>query len=666
MRGARGQVAIALNLVIAIFVVGSLGIAAYEMPRLLLAREQLKNCLEFAALAGTASLASSSASGTPATLEAKQVALNIFKMNSILGQPLTNNVREVTTLSQLSPASSSVDVFVEFDDPITKQPTNSASNVMRLYGAYKYVLFSGGFGSIGFFTCNLTEQALSALPPLDLILVHDSSGSLDDQSKVTLVRRYFDPSVNPPQPSYVIPSPGGNPEQGSLWSLVCSTLIGSQVNGLEPQNLDAAGDPKVAACIKEFSEVGTMGTTVPLRGVTNTGSMPGDSPPGLGGVGLAGMTVGPGNTTSSIASASGKSSTIAAAQQRQSQFQNMLTSFVGRLLGEPAEAVALAPYNPWGADPSMFTDMVVNIDGNSTFGGAVTNGFSFPDYTWLVEASRGNLENGAVAPNAMAPLAGTPMEGAATPGYRNAYRLAAYSKLEPKGTLERAVKGFLSKISETSDCHFGFVAFGDRAGTAPNDTIKAPRVSWAYPVAGKVSYLIPAIPLDPNTSNFRAITDLLSTPATSNTPMFVPNGGANLADGLQQAANMLTGAGARTGSMKAVVVVTDKVPTRDLAGNVYINPGANGPALTDAINVAKTLGAKGIPIFVVAIDQSGGPMTPFLLNQYSDIDPSGLVYTAGHGGVLHTDTWVDPQTTLNTLNGKFNNIVRQLVVLNRG
>ncbi len=78
MRKPSGQVAIALNLVIAIFVIGSLGIATYELTRILLAREQLKNCLEFAALAGTASLASSSASGAPATTEAKAVALNMF------------------------------------------------------------------------------------------------------------------------------------------------------------------------------------------------------------------------------------------------------------------------------------------------------------------------------------------------------------------------------------------------------------------------------------------------------------------------------------------------------------------------------------------------------------------------------------------------------------
>ncbi|MBI2809266.1 MAG: VWA domain-containing protein [Candidatus Melainabacteria bacterium] len=478
MRKPSGQVAIALNLVIAIFVIGSLGIATYELTRVLLAREQLKNCLEFAALAGTASLASSSASGAPATTEAKAVALNMFKMNSILGQPLASSVREVASLSQLNPQTASVDMFVEFDDPITKQPTANASNVMRL--------------------------------------------------------------------------------------------------------------------------------------------------------------------------------------------ADLLTYFFSRLGGDPAEAQTPPAYNPWGADATMFTDVVVNIDGNPTYGGTVVNGISVPDYRWLVEAARGNLENGGVAPNAIAPLAGTPMEGAANPGFRSAYRVAAYSKLEPKGTLERSVKGFITKVAETSDCHFGFVAYNNRAGTSPTDTDKAQRISWAYPVAGKVKYLVPAIPLDPNADNIASVSALLSPPANDNNPMYVPNGGSNLADGLQQAYNMLTGTGSRTGAMKAVIVVTDKVPTRDLAGTVYSDPTANGPAIADAVNVAKNLGKKGIPIFMVGIDHAGGQMTPFMLEQFSDTAAGGVVYTAGHGGVLHTTKWVDPQTTLNALNGKFNNIVRQLVVLNRG
>ncbi|MBS1999191.1 MAG: hypothetical protein JSS86_22850, partial [Cyanobacteria bacterium SZAS LIN-2] len=71
MRNCRGQVALALNIVIAIFIVGSLGMVSYEMSRILLAREQLKNCLELASLAGGTAMASTSATGAAARTQSQ-------------------------------------------------------------------------------------------------------------------------------------------------------------------------------------------------------------------------------------------------------------------------------------------------------------------------------------------------------------------------------------------------------------------------------------------------------------------------------------------------------------------------------------------------------------------------------------------------------------------
>src|SRR5271154_4009431 len=99
MRRSSGQVALSLNLVIAIFVVGSLGLVSYEMSRILLAREQLKHCLELAALGGGAELASTSQTGAAAQTTASAAAINILQMNSILGQPLTNSVVVATSIA---------------------------------------------------------------------------------------------------------------------------------------------------------------------------------------------------------------------------------------------------------------------------------------------------------------------------------------------------------------------------------------------------------------------------------------------------------------------------------------------------------------------------------------------------------------------------------------
>ncbi len=80
-RKATGQVALAFNLVLAIFVVGSLGLVSYEMSRILLAREQLKHCLELSALGGGTEMASTNLTGTAAQTAANSAAINILRMN---------------------------------------------------------------------------------------------------------------------------------------------------------------------------------------------------------------------------------------------------------------------------------------------------------------------------------------------------------------------------------------------------------------------------------------------------------------------------------------------------------------------------------------------------------------------------------------------------------
>jgi hypothetical protein len=147
----------------------------------------------------------------------------------------------------------------------------------------------------------------------------------------------------------------------------------------------------------------------------------------------------------------------------------------------------------------------------------------------------------------------------------------------------------------------------------------------------------------------------------------VPNGGCNLADGLTQAYNDLTSGSSRSGAMKAIVVITDKVPTRDLAGNQYPDPTTNATALADAMTVARQCSSQGIPIFMVTLDQTAGQqMTPYLQNQYSDTNAEGLVYTAGHGGVLYINNWVNQTTGTANLNGSLNNVVRQLCKIVQG
>jgi hypothetical protein len=679
LRKQSGAIALALNVFIAIFVVGSLGIVSYEMSRIILAREQLTHCLQLAALGGGAEMASSSTTGTTAQANAVTMATFILQKNSILGQSLTNDVTTVSLPAYMNPSAGQVAVAYEFDDPVTKLPS-ATGNVLKVYGTYAYNLFSGGFGAIGVGVYALQAQAQAGLPSLDLEIVYDSSSSMDDQTPVTMIRRYWDYKI--PSIAYFIPPNGGGAggDQGPISGLVCSPPFGSALNAIPPQNLDAAGDPKVTPCPKEFSEVGTTGLTVPLRGITNSGDTPGDAPPALGGVGIPAMAVGPGNTQDTYASLPHKFQ-----PGKKTDWLKYLCRNLNKFRLElPAEAhfspgfdPGNSSYNPWGADPTMFTDMVVNIDGNNSFGGFVAAGnspfaaYPFPTIDYLVEAQRGNMENNGIAPSTYTSWA---IGNVAQPGYQQAYLDLAYMQLQPKTVIESALRDFMTKLRQTSDCHFGFVAYNNRAGLSPTDTDTAPTVSWAYPVAGNIKYLIPQIPL-PSISTFPAdnyavVTAVLTPPSAivpATPPLFTPNGGSNLADGLTQAMNNLTGPNSRPGAMKAILVITDTVPSRDLAGNIYKSPGANGPAINDALNVAQAANNAGIPIFVVALDQTqGSTMTPFFNSQFSDTAANGLVYTAGNGGALYIDTWTSPAAMYATLTGSFNNVVRQLMALTKG
>lgn len=663
-RNRRGQATVALNLVLAIFFVGTLAIVAYEFSRLMLARDQLKHCVELAALAGETAIMSSTSSTAQA--DAKVIALNIYRQNSIHGRFLTT-ANEVASLSAMTPGPGQSSVYFEFDDPVTKAPSASGT-VLRVHGAYNYPLFSGGFGAIGISSYTVAVESLAALPALDLVIVYDLSASMDDQTRVTFVRRFWDPtqgSGHPPGtpgPRYDIPSvPPGGPMQGPISTVLCVPRLGSAVNGLTPQNLDAANTFPMA-CPKEFSESGPTGNTVPLRGVADIGRPPGDAPAGVGGTGSAATLVpGPGYGGGPEPYGDNTNQEYLVYKNRNHKPTGYDRNFVPTL-EQPAHAA-----NVYGADDSLFTDVVVNLDGNVAFGSfsagftGPTGPYNFPYLDSLVEASRGNLDSTVNANNAQVNLAYQGVTPQA--GYQAAYRACAMNRIEPKCTVDGALVQFMDKVSRSTDAHFGFVTFNDRAGLNPTDCFGAHNVSWAYSIAGRGFFPLPQVPLDPNTNNYGAIQSWL-LPQTSTTPVawMMPDGGTNVADGLNKARINLTSAGTRPGSMKAVLLVTDGIPTRDLAGTNSYDETNNTPALNDAITEATALGAQGIPVFVVALDQTGG-LTSMMTTQYSDASSAGIVGAAGHGGVLHIDNWVDANTTRASLYSRLSNVARQLVTL---
>lgn len=686
IRGRQGQVATALNLFIGLLIIGALAIFSFELSRILLAREQLKSCVDIAALAGEATLLSSTQSFATAQSNAKATALNMFKRNSILGVPMTG-VSEVSSPTLLSPGSGAAQVYFEFVDPVSGAIGGANSNVLRVTGAYSYQIFGGSVYGMGNTVYTVAVATKASLPALDMYVLLDISSSMDDQTPVTWVLRKWDPSGNGGvgSPTYSIPvvTP---PAEGTIFAGGCPSLTGHPANGLEPQHLDTSQAGYAVPCHKCFSEIRNVLTptdTDTLRGLSDA-APPGDAPIAAGGVTPAGLTTPAPSTPQGHPMAykfrrktidtydplSDPSRLIAKGNKPNTTTKQKVetTEESDRLIWDSPAAAQGAPAT---YPPCTFTHMVVNIDGKTAFSGANVFGYSFPGIGSLVEASVGNLESMGAANTAHLDLGALGVGPNA--GYRDAYRIAAASKIEPLYSVEQAVDGFLTKVRYTTDPHFGFVAFSNYAGNSPTDTYADYKVSWAYPQGGTANYPLPGIHIDPtvgadNYNNIRSTITLPTVVGPTNSLMAV-DGGTNTGQALLHSLNKLdpnSGSGPQTrqGAARAVVLITDGVPTYDLTGAGYPPPPANGPAEADARAQAATAKAAGIPIFVVALSQDPA-LDPDFDAIYSDTNPGGIAYDSGNGAKYYKVAWSNPTQTKQELDAVLGNIARQLVNLVR-
>ncbi len=707
-----GQIATALNLFIGLMIVGVLAIFAYELSRILLVREQLKTCVDIAALSGEGTLLSSTQPFTTAQSEAQQTALTMFGRNTILGSSM-NSVTQVASPTALAPPAGQAQLYFEWIDPVSGTVGGPTSNVLRVTGAYSYQVFGGSFMGIGNTVYTVAVGTTASLPAIDLYVCLDLSSSMDDQTPVTWVQRYWDPTANGGvgAPKYGVPvgPPSGS---GTLATSGCPTLNGQPQNGLPPQNLDASQSANAVPCNKCFSEVQAVNyptaQTAPLRGLTDMGAPPGDHPPPQG-VGTGGLVVG------SPAGGHGKYSALTFHVKEQDSFDPILERADGEKETEsgsaggversdgaveesdeisneenitdgpqqrkgigvrkayahpdamPWEAVASAQGTSPSYPPCTFTHLIVNIDGNIPFGGYSAMGYNYPTLGSVVEASIGNLESSAAASAAgldLTALGVTPQAG-----YQTAYQILAAQQVQPLATVENTLNTFITKIRYSTDPHFGFVAFTDVAGNAPADRYYDYNVSWAYPQGGIGNFPLPAYHVSQANNNYAQISSTLTIPTTNGptSNMLVASGGTNTAQALANALNHLSPSGGasttRQGAARAIVLVTDGLPTFDLSGNGYNTPPpANTPAQNDAQTIANQASAAGIPIYVVALSQSGA-LDGYMDTTYSDTAPGGLSYISGHGAKYYRVDWNSPNQTSKDLNAVFGNVARQLCSL---
>lgn len=598
IRKPHGLSVFIICLLLSFIVFPVIGVLTFELVRATSVKDQLQAACDAAALSGAAALASSDETNIQVThSHLIDSSLNTFKANSIFSDSLSGSTRTQSLTS--IPASAMALFFVELLDPTSAIPNSPVQfgdsrgrivHVVALYGLEP--VFGGFLGIKGPYT--IRADAYGRVPQLDIVLCFDVSGSIDDQTPVTFVKRYWDASTSRNVYKIATARPGGHTlgglAQGGLFDVLGPPPEGSGVNGLPPQNLDSASSSTNSRRLTFSSS---------LRGSPNTSGPPGNYPSGSN-----------------------------------------------------------------AGDSYTFTDMIVNI--NETSGDHCLSlpwtspgGFYYPTLEAVVEAQRGNLENGSVFGGAK--LSSVPALNGVMPriGYLADYRAQAKQKIRPLKDAQDAAINFFVIMNNNTEAHFGLVTFASDAGTLPTDSVAAPNVASNYSAGGNGQFPRPGVSLDQNITQFDQV--------VSSVGITVANGGTNLGAALYTAKDMMVDFH-RPGSRRAIVLFTDGQPTE---------PGSGSNPVTYTRSAASAIRDQGIPIFTIGLAQNSS-IVPGEVNILND-DPNkavpytneqgqltsytpgayeqGISYIAGNGGKFFL------VTDASKLRKTFENIARSLVQL---
>jgi hypothetical protein len=568
--------------IVGLTIMSLLAIFGFELSRVYLSKQQLQNCSDAAALTAVAELASQDINDpVSAHNSAIQAAIEVFKANTVLGQSMAPTTQAASKDAMDCHLGESK-IFFEFLDPQNGKvvPLSSQDGkVVRVYASAGLPLAFGKFMNIPSFVMSTTSDG--AVPMLDLVICYDVSGSMDDQTPVTVVKRAWDNALN--KTTYQVTNGAHGPMRGKIFDITKPNPTGLSFNGIEPQGLTDAYDSSGAY----FSEWLAQYYGVPgLRsgGVVNEqGQSPGNCPP----------KTAPGD------------------------------------FGLP-----------------MYTDSVVNIDGNTTFGGMNYKGYNFPDVATLVEASRGNLEDPVSFHSSKADVS---VGGGVTPraGYKAAYIAAAKEKLQPLVDSQDATGMFCRILNTDTDCHFGMIAFDSKTGDNASSTENWNSLDWQVPYGQPKNFALPMVPLD-KTKGVTHYSEVLGA-----VDQCLPMGGTNIGAALHKAVQTLK-SDSRKGSVRAIVLFTDGQPSDG-------GPLDNDPWM-NARKAAQEAREEGIAIYTIGLAQNPAIMPgeiDILNDTNKDPASGGVAAIAGNGGTFNL------VTDSKKLRVAFEKIARRLVEIVR-
>ncbi|MBX3138498.1 VWA domain-containing protein [Candidatus Obscuribacterales bacterium] len=281
-RNQRGALIILMCFVLGLVALPMIGLLTFEVSRAMAIREQLRSDCQAAALAGAARLASSDNTDTLQThQDVVAAAVQAFRANSINEYTLTG-AHQVQTTSD-NPAKNEASIYVRLLDPNSSPPNqpvelgNPNGRIVQVVGAFGLTPAFGTFlGITGPYT--LRSEGLGRVPQLDIVLCFDVSASIDDQSPVTFVRRYWNSAQGRIRHLIINARPGapttGGLASGKLYDIIGPQPTGSSLNAHYPQSLEQANTSGHSR---------PLSFNAALRGTPNTGSPPGNYPSGNSG-----------------------------------------------------------------------------------------------------------------------------------------------------------------------------------------------------------------------------------------------------------------------------------------------------------------------------------------------------------------------------------------------
>lgn len=622
-RISKGGSTIALVLFIAFFIVLPLGLLAFEIGRVNLVRSELQNVTDAAALAGTAALASSPSGMTYAQVQeqAMTVACQTFQQNSILNVSFvegTNLTCNKNVPGGTNPPTGSAILNMNLQDQSGAPQAFGSATATTIRVSSYYTVNTAFASELLPIQPSATVSSISdgGLPRLDIALCYDLSASMDDQTPVVFVNRYWNPSA-PNQVNYTTIA------TGKIYDVLVPPRTGTGVNCLRPQNLGFASYPAPSNTNPKIFSDGIYPAVNGARGLRGN------------------QTVYPaGSLPAPLSAALTQYPPGALAPEQGWPPGNFDPTNPSLLAGNGI--------NPNANAPNGFTDMVVQVSSGG--------GFTYPNIATCVEASRGNMENDAICLQSQGGTTINPSLPARQAGYYEDYWRKVQEIADPIAPSRAAASEFFSIMNVSSNAHFCLSTFVDDAGTSATTTwtdfgagTTNRNTDPDYAHGGTGNFLVPLVPLDQSVSNYQAMLDTIN--GVSGTPPLGPKGKTNIKRSLEVALAELTNpAKYRAGAKRAIVLFTDGVPNR---------PTDEATGISQALAQGTIAGAAGIPIYTIGLSQNPAirPAEDQLLGAGPGAALQGIAFRSGNGAIYI------PVTSSDQLRKAFQTIARSLVVL---